>query len=222
MNPAKRLTLADYLVHLEKTGIEKGYFEVYAIKDVHKTCCSNAVTKVIDFDKVKEKLTKVDDWVTVASCDCLKLLPEKGQVDFIEMKGFKQFIAYFKKDNDLEKGIVQQIDKHNFLKKIKDSLHIFETLVRKNAFGRSDLDEIHYDNIAINYIVLTDIDAVQDSFNYIALSFIFLSQYSTSIENSIKAKMTKKLHDIPKLRPNLNPATLKSCSEIDTFYNLKK
>ena len=61
MSQEKRLTLADYLTYLEQKGIEKEYFEVYALKDIHKSCCGGATTKVIDFDKVKEKVVREED-----------------------------------------------------------------------------------------------------------------------------------------------------------------
>jgi hypothetical protein len=218
MNPEKRLTITDYLAYLEQRGIEKGYFEVFAMKDIHKSCCTDATIEVIDFDKVKDKIVKEEDLVTVKSCDCLKILPEKGRIDFIEIKSFKALIDNFKQ-NDLDKAIDKQVEKFNFRKKIKDSLHILETLTRKNDFGRTELDEIHYDNVTIHYIVLTDVNTVKNSFNYIAFSLIFLSQYSTSPENFIQDKISKKLATIPKLRPNLNTPTLKSCSEIDAYYH---
>lgn len=219
MSQEKRLTLADYLTYLEQKGIEKGYFEVYALKDIHTSCCNSATTSVIGFDKVKEKVVQEEDLKTVSSCDCMKILPENGRIDFIEMKRFKAFVERLKR-SDVSKALDKQVNSFNFFKKIKDSLHILETLVRKNAFDRTTMDEVHFDNITINYIVLTDVDAEKNAFEYIASSFIFLAE-SSSIESLIESKINKKLSKIPKIRLNLNAPMLKTCSQIEEFYKNK-
>ena len=38
MSQDKRQTVEDYLNHLENKGIEKGYFEIYELKDMIYQC----------------------------------------------------------------------------------------------------------------------------------------------------------------------------------------
>ena len=95
MKVKKRETVAEYLTYLEDKGIEIGYFELHEIKDIDKSCCSNATTKVIDFDKTKEIIVDSESLVSTKSCDCLKICPDKECIDLIEMKGFSKFIEYF-------------------------------------------------------------------------------------------------------------------------------
>ena len=88
MSQNKRQTIGEYLSFIENKGIEKGYFEVFALKDIGKSCCLNATTKFIDFDETKKKLVKKSELVTPKSCDCLKIRPEHHCIDLIEIKGF--------------------------------------------------------------------------------------------------------------------------------------
>jgi hypothetical protein len=217
MKSNKRETVEDYLIHLESKGIEIGYFEIYPIKDLHKSCCLNATTKVIDFDRTKIKLVATDHLVTPKSCDCLKIQPKKGCIDLIEMKGFAKFIDRFKGISAGE-VINEQIQDWDLQKKIEDSLHILNTITLKKELRRNNNDVEFFRNTKINYIVLTDVDSIHESFNYIALNFIFYAEYSDSMENYIASEISKELTKIPNINHKLNSPMLKTCNEIDDYY----
>jgi hypothetical protein len=217
MKSNKRETVEDYLIHLESKGVEKGYFELKKIKNIEKSCCTIADTEVIDFDSIKDKLTTSGGLVTTKSCDCIKICPTKQCIDLIEMKGFVNLVENFKKKRiDLE--VNKKIAKFNFTKKIEDSLVLLDILVRKTEFEKTLEDDVFFRETKINYIVLTDVDSINESFNYIALNFIFYAEYSDSMENYIASEISKELTKIPNINHKLNSPMLKTCNEIDDYY----
>jgi hypothetical protein len=219
MSQNKRQTIEEYLIHLENKGIEKGYFELRKIKELGKTCCHNVISQVIDFDKTKDIIVAKDGLKTPKSCDGLKIRPNQKCLDLIEMKGFAKFIQHFK-GNEINQEIDIQIAKHDLEGKIEDSLRLLDIIVLKKEMERTDNDVQFYRETKINYIVLTDIDRINFSnqFDYIALNFIFYSQYGDSLDNYISAKLKKELHSIPNINHKLNKPMLKTCGEIDDFY----
>jgi hypothetical protein len=215
----KRKTVAEYLTYFEAKGIEKGYFELKEIRFLGKTCCFNATTEVIDFDKTKEKLEKSDNLNTPSSCDGLKIRPDKNCIDLIEIKGLIKFFEWFKEGSEqLEKSIDEKIEKFDLHKKIEDSLHLLETVVRKNEFGKTDEDTQFFRNTKINYILLTDIESKNQAFEDIAYNFMFYGLDSNSIANHVKSKFNAELDAIPNINYKLNKPMLKTCSEIDAYY----
>lgn len=221
MKSNKRETIEDYLIHLENKGVEKGYFELKKIKNIEKSCCSTSETEVIDFDKTKDKLTASGGLVTTKSCDCIKICPTKQSIDLIEMKGFVPFVENFKKKRiDLE--VNKKIAKFDFTKKIEDSLVMLDILVRKTEFEKTLQDDVFFRETKINYIVLTDVDSIHESFNYIALNFIFYAEYSDSMKNYLVSELNKELIKIPSINHKLNSPMLKTCSEIDDYYLEKR
>lgn len=216
MKSSKRETVADYLTYLEDKGIELGYFQLQKIKDIEKSCCTNAITQVIDFDKTKDILVAADGLVTPKSCDCLKIRPEKQCIDLIEMKSFAEYIDRFK-GTEIGKNIDEMVAKWDLQKKIEDSLHLLNTIALKKELGRTNNDTLSFRNTKINYILLTDVDSL-NSFNYIALNFIFYSQNTDSIGNFITSKLSGELAAIPSISHKLNKPTLKTCGEIDDYY----
>ena len=127
MTSRKRTTIEAFLTHFEQKGIETGYFEVAKIKEIHKTCCHNATTDVIDFDKTKEKLVATTQLITTKSCDCLKIRPKNKSIDLIEMKGFAAMIHYFKGDKVDEK-INKTVENFDLLRKVEDSVSLLDIL----------------------------------------------------------------------------------------------
>jgi hypothetical protein len=217
MSQSKRKTTEDYLIHLENKGIEKGYFNIYELKDIDKSCCLIATTKVIDFDKTKEKLVAIDGLITTKSCDCLKICPKKQCIDLIEIKGFTKFIEYFK-GIKVSEMVSAKIEKYDLQGKIEDSLRLLDIIVLKQELDRTIEDVQFFRDTKINYILLTDVDSINQSFNYIALNFIFYAQYSDSLETHITSKLSEELANIPLISHKLNKPMLKTCSEIDAFY----
>lgn len=217
MSQNKRQTTEDYLIYLENKGIEKGYFEIHELKAINKSCCLNATTKVIDFDKTKDKLVATDNLITTKSCDCLKICPKQQCIDLIEIKSFVKFIEYFKGTKISEK-IGVKIEKYDLQGKIEDSLRLLDIIVLKQELNRTSEDVQFFRETKINYILLTDVDSINQSFNYIALNFIFYAQYSDSMENYIVSKLNASLSNIPNISHKLNKPMLKTCNEIDAYY----
>jgi predicted Ser/Thr protein kinase len=219
MRTNKRETVADYLTYLENKGVEIGYFELHEIKNIDKSCCTNAKTLVIDFDKTKEKIVDAESLITTKSCDCLKIQPEKQCIDLIEMKGFNKFMEHFKGSKIGEK-IDENVEKYDLQRKIEDSLHLLNTIVIKKELGRTNDDARFFRDTKINYILLTDVDSINNGKNYFNLAMYFLATHSTSPEKYITAKLEAELGAIPNISHKLNKPMLKTCSEIDAYYAL--
>ena len=149
MNQNKRESVEDYLLYLENKGIEKGYFDLQSIKDIDKSCCTEARTMVIDFDKTKEKLVAQSKLVTTKSCDCLKIRPHKQCLDLIEIKGFAESLKYYR-GAKIDEKLTENVKKFDLEKKIEDSLHLLETLVRKEEFQRNNADAQFFRETKIN------------------------------------------------------------------------
>jgi hypothetical protein len=213
----KRKTVADYLTYLEEKGIEIGYFELMPIKDIAISCCTSATTLVIDFDKTKEKIVAAQDWVTTKSCDCLKIRPNNHCIDLIEIKGFTKFIEHFKNAKINEK-IDKTVAKYDLQGKIQDSLHLLYTITINKELDRTKDDVQFFRNTKINYILLTDIDSINNGMNYFNLAMYFLATHSNSLENYITLKLETELLNIPNMGSKLNTPMQKSCGEIDDFY----
>jgi hypothetical protein len=217
MRTNNRKTVADYLTYLEDKGIEIGYFELHEIKDIDKSCCGNAQTRVIDFDKTKEKVVEAESLITTKSCDCLKIQPEKQCIDLIEMKGFTKFMEHFK-GTEIGQKIDENVEKYDLQRKIEDSLHLLNTIVVKKELGRTNDDAQFFRDTKINYILLTDVDSINNGRNYFNLAMYFLATYSNSPEKYITAKLEAELGAIPNISHKLNKPMLKTCSEIDAYY----
>ncbi len=241
----KRETVADYLTYLEQRGIEKGYFELHEIRNIGSTCCTNATTEVIDFDKTKDKIVATNKWKTIKSCDCLKIRPSKQCIDLIEMKSCKQIIDNFFRDKknigmSVDEVIDNKVVNFNLVKKIEDSMLVLDDLTRKEDFNqivedsmlvldnitiKQEFDQTRQDakfyrETKINYIFLTDIDSINDSLNYIVLNVIFLAECSVSMEDYISTKLQTELTSLPEMGHKFNKPMLKTCSEIDAYYAL--
>lgn len=245
MKITKRETVADYLTYLEQRGIEKGYFELQAIRNIGSTCCLNATTEVINFDDTKEKIVAANKWKTIKSCDGLKIRPKKGCIDLIEMKSCKQIIDNFFRDKKnsgkrVDAAMDDKIVHFNLVKKIEDSLLVLDDLTRKEDFNqivedsmlvldnitvKQEFDQtlqdaVFYRETKINYIFLTDVDTINDSLNYIVLNVIFLAECSVSMEDYISTKLNTELNSLPEMGHKFNKPMLKTCSEIDAYYAL--
>ena len=220
MTSGKRTTIEAFLTHFEQKGIETGYFEVVKIKKIDKTCCHNATTEVIDFDKTKEKLVDAAKLITTKSCDCLKIRPKNQSIDLIEMKGFGAVLDYFKGDK-IDEEINQKVENFDLREKIEDSLSLLDFLVRKKEFERTSDDAKFYQETQLNFIVLTDTDSLT-GINYFASVSYFLSNYSNSIENYIDNQLNTELSKIPQINHKLNKPTLKTCGEIDAYLRQNK
>lgn len=112
------------LQRLQDFGIREGFFDIKPLRELPKSCCLNAATEVIDYDKTKEILSKITPINQPKSADALKILPHLDRIDFIELKGFESFIHHNKENRDVHKQVDRQIEKFDLSTKIKDSLFI--------------------------------------------------------------------------------------------------
>jgi hypothetical protein len=223
MKIIKRETVADYLTYLEQRGIEKGYFELHEIRNIGSTCCLNATTQVIDFDKTKDKMVAANKWKTIKSCDCLKIRPNKQCIDLIEMKSFKQIIDNFFRDKKnigmkIDEVIDDKVVNFNLVKKIENSMLVLDNITIKQEFDQTLQDAKFYRETKINYILLTDVDSMSNGKNYFNFAMYFLATHSNSPEKYITSKLESELDSIPNISHKLNKPMLKTCSEIDAYY----
>jgi hypothetical protein len=88
------MELKDFLHRLLDFGCHSDYFHLKSIGTVAKSCCPDAITEVIDFDKTKDKVCSEAMLQPYKSCDALKILPALKRIDFIEFKSLKPFVHY--------------------------------------------------------------------------------------------------------------------------------
>lgn len=153
------------------------------------------------------------------SCDALKILPELGRLDFIELKGFKKFIEYLKPDISDDQQIDETIEKFDLADKIIASNNIIYLLIHTKNNKLKKCDKTHHRTVEKNYIILVDIKLEENGIENIALTLDFLGKASTPIDKLIASKLNMKITDMDaNLVPNLNQPMLKSCKHIDDFY----
>lgn len=221
-------TNKDFLLRLESFGIEQGYFEKKEIRNIDKTSCTSSKTEVIDFDKTKEKISQEKNFQETKSSDALKILPEHNRIDFIEFKSLKKFIAnniYDKKKNIIsEKRFDNSMKKHihnfNFSSKISDSLFILQTIINARNFKLKKEEKVFFEQTEKNFIILVDINLNINPIQAIAASLDLLAQTSTRFEILIaKEFQTLITKENSSSLHNLKSPILKSCEDIDYFYN---
>ncbi|MDM8566167.1 hypothetical protein QUF74_11015 [Candidatus Halobeggiatoa sp. HSG11] len=210
------MELRNFLQRMLNFGRDSGHFNIIPIGNLEKNCCPYSKTEVIDFDATKDKICKEANLQTFKSCDALKVLPKLKRLDFIELKGFRQFI---KRNNPNEKQIDKQIKKFDLVDKIIASNNIIYLLIHNKNNQLEKYDRTHYQKIEKNYIILVDIELEDNGIENIALTLNFLSETSTPIDKLIMSKLNIEITDIDaNLVPSLNQPMLKSCKDIDDFY----
>lgn len=217
-------------------GIEKGFFEEKLLGKLDKSCCSCSQIKVIDFDVAKEKILGAEIKITISdagelqeqatnrqqpkSADAIKIFSDKNQIDFIELKGFKQFICKNKENENIELLINSQIEKLNLETKIFDSLHVLYSLILDGKFRASSEEKDQYRRSIKNYFIVVDISLDKDPMRARSFTLNLLSQ-DLSIEEKISTSLNQKVSSIPKSSfENLQKPKLFSCSQIERHYNL--
>jgi hypothetical protein len=122
------------LERLISFGEGNGFFTIRALGQLDKSCCLEAQTAVIDFDATKARMAEKCSIQQPKSADALKILPHLNRIDFIELKGFKQFVHRQKDMPDIDIKINQQIAKFSLVDKIKDSLFVLAFLIKLKEF----------------------------------------------------------------------------------------
>lgn len=140
---------------------DKNFITYRKIKELNKSQCKKSNLEVIDFDETKDKLVahlcKIDSKDKpnpFCSCDCIKIINEKTRIDFIEIKGFKEFFARTK--NVSGQKIKSKIEEFNFEKKIEDSFNII-LLLHSFFDGRNQSRKV-ISQSERSFILLTDIE----------------------------------------------------------------
>jgi hypothetical protein len=199
-------------------GIEKGFFEEKPLGELEKSCCPCAKTVVIDFDKAKEKILKETSCQQPKSADAIKILPHLSRIDFIEMKGWEQFIIRTQDKNNFSKETENHIDNLRLSTKIRDSLNTLWIFVKDKNLRCSNLEFSQYEQAEKNYFVVVDIDLYQDPMKDRAIALGFLSQ-NLSKQKVLNA-LKKDVDGISESNlENLKKPRILNCREIDQFYD---
>lgn len=207
-----------FLNNLYKDGHKHGFFVSSTVGQLDKSCCISSKTEVIDFDKTKEYVVKVSGFVTVKSCDAIKIISSLERIDFIELKGFKQFLRF----NPLSgtQKAQQQIEKYDLLTKIYDSaVTIMNSIISSKEFQYSPTERIKYIDVHKYFIIVTDISPQKNPIESIAVSLDFLANYSTPIEYQIFEIFGEHIQNVRKdVFANFKDTLLIPCENLDEFY----
>jgi len=175
---------------------------ISTIGKLNKSCCQNSDIHICDFDKLKDVFYKGTD--KPKSCDAIKILRAKEQIDFIEMKSIQDILKWQKPQNKCK--LNTHIEKFDFVKKVHDSILI----IKEKLISQNEVTD--YNTIKKQPILLTDDD---ENIYTIAFAFDYLGNLSTDIKELMK-------NEIDKLEPNLminiNQPKLKDCKTIINEY----
>ena len=175
------------------------------IGELDKSCCGNSNIDVIDFDKLKDIFYKGTD--KPKSCDAIKIVHKKQQIDFIEMKSIQDILQWQKPQN--KSDLKRHIDKFEFVKKFYDSI----LLIREKILSESEIHD--YNSIVKHPILLTDGDFDGNGLFTIIFAFDYLGNLSTDIKELLKTEVNKIEPDILN---NINQPKLKDCKTIKYEY----
>lgn len=207
------------LERLTRFGVENGFFEFKSLSQLDKSCCVNATTKVIDYDKTKEVLSNVTQISQPKSADALKIFPQYSRIDFIELKGFEKFIHYNKSGFNQDEKVTNQIIKFRLTEKIRDSLFVLYLLTKSRDFDCSKDEADQYQKASKNYIIVVDIDLYQNPIRDRLMTLSFLSEDPSNIKAKIVSELTSAVNKIPMSDlDNLEKPMLFSCNAIDRYY----
>ncbi len=207
------MEIKEYLNKLLDYGIKNALFEVKKIKEIPETCCKLSELEVIDFDKTKNIYCNTNNLSELKSADCLKFT--ENTIDFIEMKGFKDYLEkeYTNEPNELE----MKISKFNFTGKIIDSIFILRNIILNKKFNINDKNKLFL-KIPKLFIVVVDIDLDENPLEFISETFEFLAENSSDINKTVKAVINNDLSKITDVFYNLQQPILLSCSDLDKYY----
>lgn len=204
-------------------GKREGYFKEATIRQLAKTCCKQSSTTVIDFDGTKDVVVSEFHLRTLKSSDALKIVPYADSIDFIELKGFKQFMKYGLRSGEPGEArgqVREKIESFELAGKIMDSIYILRTMVYSRKFELTKVEREFFDGVPKRFIVVVDIEMDENPVEYIALTFSFLSEASTSMERQVSCILREELDKIPgSLLSNIQKPQLMNCKSVDTYYD---
>lgn len=176
--------------------------------NLHKPCnnatghrCTTVLThKVINFDDVKTEYQRG------------KKGPQKASVDgftyksklfcFVELKGWADFLTFHTNPDTLKTEIKEQTDKYDLNKKLTDSM-----LICKDIASNSEL----FKDNSIAFILVTDIDVVEDGTMELYSDLMSLAETSTTWKTICNQELKGKLSSLP---TNINTYYIK-CQMFD-------
>lgn len=185
----------------ETIGIEKGYFIKMKIKDIPQSQCKESSIEVIDFDLAKDKLMtdlkSIGFAQDLKSCDCLKIIPELNRLEFIEIKGLKEYINRYHQSKKLKKPS-KQVEKFEIDLKYLDSVQLLHILINKFSSELTDKIMKSIKRIGPVYIILTDVNLKNSrirftqTLNHLATRpnpkhFILRNELSTELKKAISS-----------------------------------
>ncbi len=205
-------------------GIDNDYFKIKEIGQINKSCCKSLSVEVIDFDEVKKKISKEKDMQEPKSCDALKILINSDKLDFIEFKGFEEFInrELIKENDEIQDNkISEKIEEFKFNRKIEDSFFILKYILMNKKFEYSNKERDFFDDkVQKNYYILTDLNMDENPLEIFNLNLELLSEIHQNkdihkkISISIKDNLSKIKNDYL-----INPPKLLTCESIKSIYN---
>lgn len=209
-----------FLERVLQYGFEGNYFEEMEIGKIDKSCCKQSVILAIDFDKTKEIVCKDAKQTSYKSCDALKILIDNERIDFIEFKGLNDYLKRdFNPEKDYSKQIQNKVEKFNLFEKIEDSLNVLNLLLRSPKFSLTKNEKKIFREIEKNFIIVTDINSVDNGLEFLLASFEVLSETSSSIKSMVFNIWTEEVEksDIPSNYNIQRPLTF-DCNSFNKFY----
>lgn len=213
------------LANILDKGIQLNIFELKALKNLEGSCASKANLEVIDYDNVKEKIYSLMNgqgnelkFNQPKSCDALKILPDQFRLDFIEIKGIKNFCDSLQRSAKVEvdKRIEDQIQKFSLENKIEQSLDLFKLLLQITQLEvNNDVKKAILNNALKMYIVVIDEEVEEDYAKQIAASLDFLSTAS-NYKKEVIIKLQESIDGIETVK--ISKPVLMSHSKIDQYY----
>lgn len=210
---------------LYDNGIQIELFVEKMIKDIDSSNNKISITKVIDFDDVKNKVTKSINqgkseenhysFKTPKSCDALKIVHDKECIDFIEFKSFEEFKKrQVHNKNDIKK-VESQIKKFDLELKIIDSYDVFNMILKFYEMELTNEERKKINSIKKNYFVMVDISIEEDAVSNFATTLMFVSE--PSVNGKIIETLKNNLNGID-MPVNFNRPKLISSKTIDKYY----
>lgn len=218
------MELKIFLKELFDFGVNKNLFIVKEIGKLDKTCCTDSIINAIDFDYTKDVICEKLNLSHYKSCDALILLIDSERIDFIEMKGLKEYLNpnhnnSLDINSDIKKQLKNKVTNFNLVQKIQDSLDILKLILQDKDFKYSKSDKESFKQIKKNFIVLTDIESSKNGLEFIIASFDILSENSSSLENICMEIFSEEINDLefPNIYNIQKPISI-NCDGLTKYY----
>lgn len=155
-------------------GIRKEYFEFCRLGDLNSTPAPEIFSPVIDFDLTKTRVCGNLHLQMVTSCDALRIIPELGRIDFIELKSIHNFLTH-SENQDLN-TLRKKVRSFNLEDKIQDSHFLLQAIAFNKKVGLTREERRDFHLVEKNYFIVIDTDLSEHPDYTLALTMDFLSQ----------------------------------------------